>query len=146
MILASFPKLADQWKVIFDFKPTELLGAHFPSCLLVISSSLELGISFPYEQANLWVTDLNAGLNADDVIVDLWSDQLLELDVWSRIEISHVEEGGRYFLSYSVGGKELGRTDFGLGTNLTDVKICIGSDCFSTQPGLLRGLVVLDEQ
>ena len=78
------------------------------------------------------------------MIVDLESNQVPKLDEWSRIEISQLEEeGGNYFLSLSVGGKEVGRKDFELGRNLTDVKIYNG---WASQLGFIRGLLVFDKQ
>ena len=102
---------------------------------------LNFGISFPH--SNILLSWNNGG-----TIVDMKSNQLLKLDEWSRIEISHLEEeeGGNYFLSLSVGGKEVGRRGFELGRNMTDVKIYRGLSGRRSQPGFIKELVVLDKQ
>ena len=97
-----------------------------------------VNISFPLPEIRLSVVDWNG-----DEFLDLRSNQLPSLEEWSRIEIGHVEEGGNYFLSLSVGGKEVGRKDFELGRNLTDVKIYNG---WASQLGFIRGLLVFDKQ
>ena len=73
---------------------------------------------------------------------------------WSRIEISH-ERGdeGEHTLAMAVGGQEVGRVgvDHQNLSNLTDVKICFGSNpevgghLSDYQDGSFRGLVVLDK-
>ena len=95
---------------------------------------------------NLWKG--NIFLEVDDW-GGLHSDLLPNLCEWTRIEISHEGEDGKYFITFSVGGKEVLRTevdesDFG---NLEDVKIHIGG-FFSEwgQPGFVRGLSVLEKQ
>ena len=81
----------------------------------------------------------------DDGVLILKSDQLPKLNEWTRVEISHVEEGGKYFLSLSVGGKELGRKECKMGRNLTNINIYYGRGIW-LQPGVTRGLLVLDKQ
>ena len=72
-----------------------------------------------------------------------------KLGEWTRIEISHEEENGKSFLSFSVGGKEVGRREVDYPGEITDVQICFGpwaDDDWPAQPGFIRGLVVLDKQ
>ena len=73
-------------------------------------------------------------------------DQQPKLPEWTRIEISHVAEGGQYFLSVTVGvwTKRRQASELNLG-NLTDVKIYSGND-YQHQPGFVKGLMVLDQQ
>ena len=86
------------------------------------------------------------------------SSQAPLLGEWTRMEISHEEENGKWILSLSVGGKQVARyepgiLDLGCG-EFTDVKIYIGNVHWSnvhwydgpTQPGFIKELVVLDEQ
>ena len=73
---------------------------------------------------------------------------------WSRIEISHErDDEGNHTLAMAVGGQEVGRVgvDHQNLSNLTDVKICFGSNpevgghLSDYQDGSFRGLVVLDK-
>ena len=81
----------------------------------------------------------------------LESNQPPKLGEWTRIEISHEEENGKWILSFSVGGKEVGRdeVDQSSSRDITDVKIYIGTSTSPwadhtgpIQPGFIRGLVV----
>ena len=82
--------------------------------------------------------------------VFLQSNQLPELGEWTRIEISHEEEEeGKYFLSLTVGGREVGREEVADPQlrELIDAKVTIGhTDRELTQPGFIRRLVVLEKQ
>ena len=77
----------------------------------------------------------------------LRSNQLPRVGEWTRIEISHEEEDGKYFLSLSVAGKEVGReeVDDPQLRNLTGVKVTLGHAKELTQPGFIRRLVVLEK-
>ena len=74
------------------------------------------------------------------------STQLPKVGEWTRMEIGHEKVDDKYFLSLSVGGREVGRVEV---TNpelrkLTDVKVSIGHpDEKRCQPGFIRRLVVL---
>ena len=72
---------------------------------------------------------------------------------WTRIEIGHEEEEGKYFLSLAVGGEHVGRrevTDPEL-KNPIDVKLKIGCRPGAAQgrthplPGFVRRVVVLQK-
>ena len=68
-------------------------------------------------------------------------DQVPKVGEWTRIEISHKEEEGKYFLSLAVGGEHVGRaevTDPVL-KNPTDVKLFIGKP--HPLPGNVRRVV-----
>ena len=41
----------------------------------------------------------------------LESNQLPRIGEWTRMELSHEEEDGKFFLSFAVGGRELGRKE-----------------------------------
>ena len=72
---------------------------------------------------------------------------------WTRIEVSHEEEEGKYFLSLTVGGEHVGRgevTDPVL-KNPTDVGLYIGCSPRAALrqvhplPGFVRRVVVLQK-
>ena len=84
------------------------------------------------------------GWDEEDPLV-LESNQLPRIGEWTRIEVSHEEEDGKYFLSFAVGGRELGRkeaTDPEF-REMTDVTIDIGRHMI--QPGFIRRLLVLQK-
>ena len=73
-----------------------------------------------------------------------------EVGEWTKIEIVHEKVGERYFLSLSVGGREVGRKEVKKNLELrklTDVEVCIGipEDRIMHQPGFIRRLVVLEK-
>ena len=138
--LAHIPKLADQWKIIFDFKPTDYpttRGSLHLVWMTSRNSDYTIGINFWRGTMFLEGND-SYGLRRD---------QLPKLFEWTRMEFSHEEEDGKYFIILSVGGKEVGRTvteDFDF-ENLEDVKIHTGGGDWG-QPGFMRGLLVLEKQ
>ena len=77
------------------------------------------------------------------------STQLPKVGEWTRIEIGHEKVDEKYFLSLSVGGREVGRKEV-TGPelrNLTDVKVYIGNNHEELrQPGFIRRLVFLEKQ
>ena len=119
------------------------MGGELPVGLLVDLSSdgeFVLVISFPHPNIRL------LGVDHGNSVVDLESNQLPNLQEWSRIEIGHVEEEGNFFLTLSVGGQQLGREACQLGRSLTNVRIYSGSEFKVQQPGFMRGLAVFDKQ
>ena len=152
--LAKIPKLGSQWRVIHDFKPTE----YFPSSALSLLVRLDkpiggwwsLGIRFCLSDITLRCL-ISGEDNQNQNRTLAKSTQLPKIGEWTKIEISHEEENGKFFLSLSVGGMEVGReevTDPDL-RKPTEVKIRIGTKIGATnggsQPGFIRNLVVLEK-
>ena len=145
--LAKITNLGTQWKIIHDFKPTEYLeqtlslyvAEEYSRRLLVC-----LEFQFPMIELEHTILDENNQVQIDTAVE---SNQLPKIGEWTRIEISHEKVDGKYFLSLSVGGREVGRkhvVDPHL-RKLTDVKVYLGGkECF--QPGFIRRLVVLKNQ
>ena len=71
------------------------------------------------------------------------SEQLPKPFEWTRIEIGHEENDGKYLITFSVGGKEVGRQEVDDENlrKLEDVDLMIGSF-----RGIARGLFVLEKQ
>ena len=80
----------------------------------------------------------------DRVVEFLESNQLPKIGEWTRMEISHEEEDGKFFLSFGVAGRQLARKEATEFRELADVIISIGSDS-DLQPGFIRRLVVLQK-
>ena len=79
------------------------------------------------------------------------STQLPKVGEWTRIKMSHEKVDEKYFLSLSVGGRELGRSEVTdpLLQKLTDVTVIIGTrgtEGRFCQPGFIRRLVILEKQ
>ena len=121
-----------------------------PTCSFCVEAGNQarsfLFIGFQLENVRLthyiWVGDIQI-----DTTV-MRSSQLPKVGEWTRIEISHEEVDGKYFFSFSVGGREVGRKEAGPDLReLTDVKIAIGGSLPEfVQPGFARRLVVLEKQ
>ena len=77
--------------------------------------------------------------------------QVPKVGEWTRIEISHKKEEGKYFLSLAVGGEQVGREEVNEPAlhNPTDVKLSIGCYQGAGQgrahplPGFVRRVVVV---
>ena len=135
VLLASIPKLEAQWKIIHEIK----LG--YPEYPVPASLTLEMTCDEIPNHTMEFEFDSFLGYPGLNVLV-FGMDQLPKLPEWTRIEISHVEEGGQYFLSVTVGVWTKGRQASELNlSNLTDVKIYSGND-YQHQAGLM----VLDQQ
>ena len=105
VLMAKIARLADEWKIIYDFKPTgyQEFEYDFSGC---ISLWMDTSPSDSDDYCSLEISFSRLGVHLDDTHdVLILSDQLPKLHEWTRVEISHVEEGGKYFLSLSVGGK-----------------------------------------
>ena len=152
--MARIPKLAREWKIVHDFKPTEYLQtSQQPGSLCVrVEKPFRhglVGVCFSFPRIVLAHSILRENKQAETGVF-LQSNQLPELGEWTRIEISHEEEEeGKYFLSLTVGGREVGREEVADPQlrELTDAKVTIGhTDRELTQPGFIRRLVVLEKQ
>ena len=70
------------------------------------------------------------------------SNELPKIGEWTRLEISHEEKEGRFFLSLTIGDMEAAKEEMQSArmAKLTDVEISIG-----WHPGFIRRLVVLEK-
>ena len=156
MKMAKIPNLGEsQWKIIHDFKPTEYPQeeAGPPLGLRVLTDGKAprnsfVGICFPFPKIAL-VHGIFGSNKKFQFQQDVGSTQLPKVGEWTRIEIGHEKVDSKYFLSFSVGGREVGRkevTDPGL-RNLTDATFLIGRpERERYQPGFIRRLIVLEKQ
>ena len=155
MTLAEIPKLGIQWRVIHDFKPTEYLQAENPPTTATLSlrvvfmgdNKTIIAIEFPFPKIGLAHAfhDENMERRTEYAVT---STQLPKVGEWTRMEIGHEKVDDKYFLSLSVGGREVGRkeVDDPELRNPTDVQVCIGSKIGrSSSPGFIRRLVILEK-
>ena len=145
--LAEIPKLGTQWRVMYDFKPTATAHAS-ESCPSFAINSWEteqvivIEVSCTSSIILLGICCDRPGFEMDSVE----SSQVPEVGKWTRIEISHEERDGKYFLALSVGGQEVEKTeahpDF---KKLADVELEAGGvdGGLIAQPGFIRRLAVI---
>ena len=149
--LANLQKVALQWKIIQDFKPTAYLtGSLSTPWLIVAFGAFVLGLQ--YRQDNIALVLEGNPRRQCMQWVRVKSTELPKVDEWTRIEISHEEEDGKFFFIFSVGGTQMGKkewdssttklwTEGGLKINLFNKEL----GCWACQPGFVRGLVVLEK-
>ena len=159
MALAKIPKLGSQWKIIHDFKPTEYcppvprppVGLRLFTGDVNAPGSSVVGIVFKDSLSKIALySTIQDGNNQYKAKLAVKNTQLPKVGEWTRIEIGHEKVEDKYFLSLSVGGKEVGRKEV-FGRELrkpTDVLICLGhpDEEHANQPGVIRRLVVLEKQ
>ena len=137
--MARIPRLAAQWKIIFDLKLTHHLNFGEGWCEALDMRSDFDDVFCVYVQPK--AIELVMGTSSQGTTIK--SEQLPNLFEWTRIEIGHEENNGKYLITFSVGGKEVGRQevyDEDL-RKLEDVDLMIGSF-----RGIARGLFVLEKQ
>ena len=72
--------------------------------------------------------------------------QLPSIGEWTRIEISHEEENGKYFLSLGIGGAEVARKEVADPElrEMNNVKVILGHpQRRRQQPGFIQRLIML---
>ena len=147
--VARISKMASQWKIIQDFKPTDYPALIFAKTILSLSSSTR---GFMLE-LNVLPTKIAIYLASTDTSVEevVASNHVPKLNNWSRIEITYEEEGGKYFLSFSINGRKSNKEevsdDFDLGSlkgSFEEVVILTGHD-EENQPGTIKCITVLEK-
>ena len=104
--LATIPKLGARWKVICDLKPSAQCRG-LPELAFLLDDGLYYTLGFTNEDSKALLTYR--------IWIGLETEHKLKIGEWNRIEITHDEgEDGRFFLSLSVGERELGQMDLGV--------------------------------
>ena len=152
--MADIPKLGTQWKIIYELNSTECLQSGDPAkgtlgLGVIAGDPIHSGIFMGFLPPNVrLVHGIYEGPNSIQATPFLESSQLPEVREWTGIEISHEEVESKYFLSWSVGGREVGREEAGPDLKkLTDVRIGVGDPAtMPNMPGFVRKLVVLEKR
>jgi len=148
-ILAKIPKLGTQWKIIHEFKPPVNLqegdpAMDFPVLCVEAGNIVQSFLVIGFRLSNIFGLVVSIFVGDDQIDTTPLISQLPKIGEWTRFEISHEEVEGKYFLCFSVGGREVGRReadpDHG---KLTDVEIYFRR---LSLPGFVRRLVVLEKQ
>ena len=152
--LATIPKLETQWKILYDVKRTEHLQVENPRKYyatfdILFGRDAIVGTAVSPTRIILG-GDFRGHDNQpyDRNVVN--GSQVPKVGEWTRIEIGHEEEDGKYFLSLAVGGEHVGRGEVNDPAlkNPTDVKLYIGGPPgihSHPLPGFVRRVVVLQK-
>ena len=150
----QMPKLGDQWKIFFDFKPTEYIqDERLRTCVFLVLGHNDrrancLGLAIRGSSKiflHCGILHFGGVLDGEKEVA-FESNELPVIDKWTRVEISHEKENDKYFLYLTVGGKELGRKDVTTEElrGAPGTLLCIGeNDPGLIQPGFIRRLVAL---
>ena len=140
--LVAIPKLGTQWKIIHDFKPMELPPG--PVLRFKISFWIHVAGNHPFTALAFFPSTMCLEYE-DNVLFE--SNRLPKVGEWTRIEIGYEKgEDGKFFLTFTVGGKMLATMDYLGDFEFTDVRIGIGANHQDFQPGFIRRLVVLEKE
>ena len=150
-IVARISKMASQWKIVHDFKPTDYPAAFIhPRTILSLSSSSTRGFMLELSvlPTKIVLEIVDTGNSVNEFVT---FHEAPKLNKWNRIEITHEEEGGKYFLSFSVNDKNSNKEevpdDFVLGSprvNFNEVEIIAGYE-YEHQPGIIKEITVLEK-
>ena len=137
------PPLGDQWKIFFDFKPTEYIQDERIRTFVFLAlghndrrvTCLGLAIGFSKIFLDCGIVHFG-GVPVGEKEVAFESNELPVVGEWTRVEISHEREEDKYFLYLTVGGKELGQKDVTSDQlrNAPGTLLSIGRD----DPGLIQ--------
>ena len=106
--LATIPKLKAQWKIIHDFKPTEYLDDPYTRFSLGLNFEGRVGLDIFFSSSQFGLERWDGD---EEGQLFLESNQLPKIGEWTRMEISHKEEDGEFFLSFGVAGRQLARKE-----------------------------------
>ena len=150
--LTKLQKMALQWKIAVDFKPTASVGLNLytpytPLLIVTFGVGGDFELRLQYRKDNIALMLFDPRKPRQPSLWKLKSTEVPKVGEWTRIEISHEEDAGKFFFVFSVGGTQMGREEsyvgyrnFWLGEGL---KIDLG--CSVRQPGFVRGLVVVEK-
>ena len=143
----TIPKLGTQWRVMYDFKPTATAHASEPCPSFALDSWENEQVLVIEEACTCSIVLLRICSDRPGVETrTVASNRVPEVGQWTRIEISHEERDGEYFLALSVGGQEVGKTEAHPDLKkLADVQIIAGgvTDGLIPQPGFIRRLAIV---
>lgn len=141
MNIATIPKLGKRWKVVFDLKTAEYTPSN-DEAILTLTEGTKMYCRV--------IISLNTALlltNVNDEMTFMESSHQFKIGEWNTIQMTHDEgaEGGRFFVSLSVGDKELGKLDVGSleqRNEFTNVQLRLSVDWFPAPMFIGRLLVI----
>ena len=144
--------MALQWKIAVDFKPTASVGLNLytpytPLLIVTFGVGGDFELRLQYRKNSIAMMLFDRGAHHPKVL-ETEEHPLPKVGEWTRIEISHEEEDGKFSFVFSVGGTEIGREESNnvfseLLNEEPSLKIDLGNS--DRQPGFVRGLVVVEK-
>ena len=148
-VLAEIPKLGAEWKVIFEFNPTENFLR--PSAFLVAIwiKVAEEGYSLTFSPNGVQLMYEFPDELDGDIVVDVGESAvgLPAIANWTKIEITcaFYEETGKYAISVAIAGIEVIKVPaWSLEPEQMDATIGLGDE-LNTLSGAIRKLVVVEK-
>ena len=148
--LVNLQKLALQWKIAVDFKPTASVGLNhgplYTPLLIVTLGFGDFELRLQYRKDNIALMLFDPRKPRQPSLWKLKSTELPMVGEWTRIEISHEEEDGEFFFVFSVGTQMEREESYSVFSELwaeEGLKIDLGNS--GRQPGFVRGLVVVEK-
>ena len=145
-LLAILPTLAKEWRLAFDFKPTEYLDAW--ASVLQLTTGGKVGqhgdrtptIFLRKNQRVLIASSVGGVYNYDPLTKSKAG--LPPLGEWSRMEVGQREEDGEFTFYISLYGEQVHYTRNRQPREFTNVKIYASNPWHPAQPGSIRNLIV----
>ena len=143
-LLKTLPTLAKEWKVTFDFKPTDY-NYRGPAQVLQMTIGGKVGnigdrtpALWMHKTRGVYIVTALSGKAA----VGKYIKKKPSIDEWSKVEISQVKQGYKYMFSLVIKGETLWSVENTQPKEFSNVKVFASSDWHVAQAGSIRGLKI----
>ena len=141
-LLANLTKLTKEWRVSFEFKPTNYNTKGYAQILHMTTGgkSGNVGDRTPalmiHKTKGVYiVTTLNG-----EPSVEHFSKKKPARNKWSAVDISQIKKGSKYTFSLTLNNKKLWARENNKPEEFEDVKVYASSNWYAAQPGYIRKL------
>ena len=147
--LTKLQKMALQWKIAVDFKPTASVGLNLytpytPLLIVTFGVGGDFELRLQYRKDNIALMLFDPRKPRQPSLWKLKSTEVPKVGEWTRIEISHEEAEDKFYLGLTVGGALLGRREAHPKLQrMKSVTATFGGD--QALCGFFRSLVVLEK-
>ena len=144
--LGLLPELGKEWRVSFEFRPTNYNLTAITNLLQLTTGSgtYEQGSTTPmieFEEGDLVVTSLiNSNPNYPVRFVSLPAPKIGE---WTKIEVDQRQEGCKYILVVSLANKEAVRIENENPRKFSNVTVFASNPQLQAQPGSIKNLSIM---
>ena len=147
-LLATISKLGSEWRVVFEFKPTNYINGSFEGWtnLLHLTIGGDIGRHGDRTPAIFFHPDrgiyICSSVGQDDDYCFQSSPLRPTLGIWTNIEIGQRENGNRLSYYISVAGEEVHSVTNTQPREFADVKVYASDPWYTPQPGYIRNLSI----